>query len=139
MPPLSAWMVRMALIALGTGFTIGAWMLTAKAIPFDPTYRRLLAPHIEVLLFGWLLQLAVGMAVWILPRFEKPPKYGRIRLAWAGFILLNTGIACVVIGSYLGGPSDPLALAGHLAELIAVALLAVFLWPRVKPFMGDRD
>lgn len=136
MPPLSAWMVRAALLSLGAGFTLGAWMLTAKAIPFDPLYRRLLSPHIELLLFGWLLQLAIGMAVWILPRFAEPPKYGRIRLAWAGFFLLNAGIACVVIGSYVGGPSHPLALAGHLVELIAVILLAVFLWPRVKPFMG---
>ena len=136
MPVLSIWMVRAALLSLGFGFALGAWMLTAKAIPFDPTYRRLLAPHIEVLLFGWLLQLAVGVALWILPRFEKPPKYGRIRLAWAGFFLLNTGVACVVIGSYVGGPSHPLALVGHLAELAAVLLLAIFLWPRVKPFMG---
>ena len=136
MPPLSAWMVRVALLSLGVGFTIGAWMLTAKAVPFDPLYRRLIAPHIELLLFGWTLQLAVGVAIWILPRFEQPPKYGRIRLAWAGFALLNLGIAAVVFGSHLGGPSHPLALAGHLIELIAVVLFAVFLWPRVKPFMG---
>ncbi|MFN8378471.1 MAG: hypothetical protein U0452_07345 [Anaerolineae bacterium] len=136
MPPLSAWIVRVSLLSLGVGFSLGAWMLTAKAVPFDLMYRRLLAPHIELLLFGWMLQLAVGVALWILPRFEHPPKYGRIRLAWAGFFLLNIGIGCVVIGSYVGGPSHPLALAGHFAELVAVVLFVIFLWPRVKPFMG---
>ena len=74
MPVLSTWMVRAALLSLGFGFALGAWMLSAKAIPFDPSYRRLLAPHIEVLLFGWLLQLAVGVALWILPRFGREPR-----------------------------------------------------------------
>lgn len=136
MPPFSAWIVRVALLELGTGFTLGAYMLSAKGIPFDPLYRRLLAPHIELLLFGWTLQLAVGVAFWILPRFEQPPKYGRVRLAWAGFALLNLGIGLVIVGGWIGGPSHPLALAGRIVEAAAVALFAIFLWPRVKPFMG---
>lgn len=136
MPHLTMWMIRAALVQLAVGFTLGAYMLSAKGIPFDPLYRRILAPHIELLLFGWLLQLAVGMAVWILPRFQEPPKYGRIRLAWAGFILFNTGIGLVIAGGWISGPSHPLALAGHIVEALAVALFAVFLWPRVKPFMA---
>ncbi|HYO87327.1 MAG TPA: hypothetical protein VER79_01695 [Candidatus Limnocylindrales bacterium] len=136
MPPLSAWMVRVALMELGVGFTLGAYMLSAKGIPFDPLYRLALAPHIELLLFGWTLQLAVGVAAWILPRFEQPPKYGRIRLAWAGFALLNLGLALVIAGGLMGGPAHPLALAGRVSEAAAVVLFAVFLWPRVKPFMG---
>jgi heme/copper-type cytochrome/quinol oxidase subunit 1 len=136
MPPLSNWMIRVALAQLGIGFTLGAYMLSAKGIPFDPLYRRLLTAHIELLLFGWLLQLAVGVAFWILPRFEQPPKYGRVKLAWAGFALFNLGLALVIAGGWLGGASHPLALAGHLVEAAAVVLFALFLWPRVKPFMG---
>ncbi len=136
MPPLSMWMIRTALAQLGVGFTLGAYMLSAKGIPFDPLYRRALAPHIELLLFGWTLQLAVGVAVWILPRFEQPPKYGRIHLAWAGFALINIGIGLVIVGGWISGPSHPLALAGRACEAAAVLLFAVFLWPRVKPFMG---
>ena len=136
MPPLSAWMVRAALLCLGIGFTLGAWMLTAKVIPFDPEYRRLLTPHIELLLFGWMLQLAVGVAAWILPRFEQPPKYGRLPLAWAGFAMLNIGLVAVVLGSYAAGPAHPAAIAGRILGFLGVVCFAAFLWPRVKPFMA---
>ena len=83
MTRLSVWTVRTSLLYLGAGFLIGALMLTQKGVPIDPAWLRLLPLHVEVVLFGWTLQLGMGIAFWILPRFSQEPRYGHQPLGWA--------------------------------------------------------
>ena len=132
MTRLSAWTVRTALLYLGVGFFIGALMLAQKGLPFDPLVLRLLPLHIEVVLFGWTLQLAMGIAFWILPRFSHEPRYGNQGFGWLAFVLLNVGVLCAGLGQWLG--ADPrVALLGRLAEVGAVIFFLGHAWPRVKP------
>jgi hypothetical protein len=70
MTRLSMWTVRTALLYLGVGFLLGALMLLQKGVPIDPSMLRLLPMHVEFVLLGWTLQLAMGVAFWILPRFS---------------------------------------------------------------------
>jgi cbb3-type cytochrome oxidase subunit 1 len=130
MPRLSVWMIRTALIHLLLGFTIGALLLANKGVLIDPFLWRLLPIHIEFLLLGWTLQLALGVAFWILPRFqnERP----RSSLAWLAYILLNVGIGLVAI-SLIFVATPMLVFYGRLAEVGAVAAFALHAWPRVKP------
>ncbi|HXI35189.1 MAG TPA: hypothetical protein VNH63_13990, partial [Gemmatimonadales bacterium] len=66
---MSVWFVRSALVCLVLGFTLGGVMLAAKGTGDTALIPRLLPIHIELLLVGWMLQLAMGVAQWILPRF----------------------------------------------------------------------
>lgn len=90
MPRLSIWFIRAALIYLAVGFTFGALLLANKGFPISPQLWRLLPAHIELLLVGWTLQLAMGVAFWILPRIRATR--GVVRPAWAAFALLNGGL-----------------------------------------------
>jgi len=128
---LSVWTVRSALLHLGVGFLIGALMLTQKGVPIDPNWLRLLPLHIELLLFGWTLQLGMGIAFWILPRFSREPRYGDMRLGWAAFALINFGVWCVGAGQWLNAPLS-IILLGRAAEVLAVVCFARHAWPRVK-------
>lgn len=130
MPAISVWSIRAALLYLIAGFTFGALMLTNKGLPISPLVWRLLPIHMEFLLAGWLVQLAMGVAFWILPRFRN--QRGNSQVALAAFILLNTGIWLVVIGNAFGASSS-LILAGRLAETGAAVAFAIHAWPRVKP------
>ena len=130
MPRLSTWFIKASLIYLATGFTLGALMLANKGLRFSPLAWRLLPVHIELLLTGWIVQLAMGVAFWILPRFQS--SRGDVRPAWAAFALLNGGLLLVAAGTLLGAPGW-IALAGRLAEVAAVAAFALNAWPRVKP------
>jgi hypothetical protein len=76
MPRLSVFMLRTALIHLGIGFTLGALLLSNKGIPYALELWRLLLPHVEFVLFGWTMQLMMGVAFWILPRHTHEPRYG---------------------------------------------------------------
>jgi len=130
MPRLSVWFIKASLLYLATGFTLGALMLINKGVRLYPLFWRLLPAHIEVLLVGWIAQLAMGMAFWILPRFQS--SRGNVRPAWAAFWLLNSGLLLVALGALAGAPPWTM-LAGRLVEVAAVVAFALNAWPRVKP------
>jgi cbb3-type cytochrome oxidase subunit 1 len=132
MTRLSVWTVRAALLYLGTGFLIGALMLTQKGVSFDPALLRMLPMHIEFVLIGWTLQLAMGIAFWILPRFSREPRYGNQTLGWLALGFLNIGILCAGLGQWLNAPSA-VFLLGRLLELAAWLFFVLQAWPRVKP------
>ncbi len=132
MPRLTVWMVRTALLQLGVGFTFGMLMLFNKGVPFDPFLWRLLPVHIEIMLLGWTMQLGMGVAFWILPRFTTAPRYGRERLGWLAYVLLNAGLLIFVLSAWVGGAALP--FVGRALELAAVVAFVVLIWPRVKAF-----
>jgi cbb3-type cytochrome oxidase subunit 1 len=137
MPRLSIWMVRAALLHLGIGFTLGGVLLWSKGVGIDPTVWRLWPVHVELTLIGWTLQLAMGVAFWILPRLQRTDRYGRTRLAWWSFGLLNAGVLLAALGLWRNLPAG-VSLAGRALELLAVAAFAAYIWPRVKWF-GPGD
>jgi heme/copper-type cytochrome/quinol oxidase subunit 1 len=124
--------VRSALLYLGVGFLIGAVMLFEKGIPLQLASPRMLPMHVEFVLIGWTLQLAMGVAFWILPRFSREPRYGHLRYGWLAFVLLNIGVLCAGTGQWLAAP-PPLVVGGRVAELLAVIFFALQAWPRIKP------
>lgn len=130
MPRLSAWLVRAALLYLGAGFLFGALLLFNKGVPFLAALWRLLPVHQEWLLLGWTAQLTLGLAYWILPRFEA--RRQREHWAAAAGLLLNAGVWTVSAAAWFSLPGGWL-LAGRLLEAAAVLAFAWHAWPRVKP------
>lgn len=130
MPRLSTWFIRSALLHLVLGFTFGGLLLFHKGLPLHPLLWRLLPAHIEFLLFGWTVQLIMGVGFWIFPRFLR--SRGDVRPAWLAFGLLNLGMWLVGVGPLPGIP--PLVpFLGRLAEAGAIVAFALNAWPRIKP------
>lgn len=130
MPRLSAYAVRAALIHLTLGFGVGALLLGNKGVALHPAIWALLPAHIDLLLFGWTAQLAMGVAYWILPRFRRVPKRGSPVLAAASFAALNLGVLAVATSPWLP-LSGPIRLTGRSLEFLAVLLFAYSAWRRV--------
>ncbi len=131
MPRLSVWFVSFSLIHLFLGFTIGGLILANKGFPFAPWIWNLLPAHMEFLLLGWMVQLAMGVAFWILPRFRSKPPRGNVNFVWSAFGLLNAGIVMVVIQPFIS--MSWLALTGRFLETSSVLLFVFSSWQRVKP------
>lgn len=121
-------MVRLSLLHLALGATLGTVLMAAKGGSASPGAWRLLPVHRELLLMGWLLQMAGGVGWWILPR--RGGSRGPAVVARSACGLLNLGVAAVAVAGVAALPA--LAAAGRAAELTAVVLLAVGLWPRVR-------
>ncbi len=130
MPRLSQWYVKLSFGYLLAGFTVGALLLANKGRPLHPALWSLLPAHIEWLLLGWVAQLTLGVAFWILPRFWKEPRRGNTTGAAVAIVLLNGGIILISLGALLG--LGPWATAtGRLLEVGAAAAFAHSALPRV--------
>jgi hypothetical protein len=130
-PRLTIWTIRAALFYLALGFTLGALLLFHKGIPISPILWRFLPAHIEFLLFGWTVQLVMGMAFWILPRFSREPRRGNVPLACAAVVSLNIGVLFAGLGPALTAP-PLLAVLGRAAEFGGAVAFAAYAWPRIK-------
>lgn len=134
MPRVSQWLVRASLVYLALGFTLGAVLLFNKGIPLTPVLVRLLPAHIEFLLVGWVIQLVMGVATWIFPRFgvARLP-YGSEAAAWLAFALVNAGVWLVGVGPLMAGRAgDVLPFIGRLVEAASAVVFAANIWARVR-------
>jgi hypothetical protein len=129
MPALSAWTVRLALIYLLSGFSMGALMLAQKGISYNLLVWRLLGAHIEFLVMGWTVNLIFGVAYWILPRYPGGSR-GSPGLPVLSVIVFNLGILAASAAAWLGGE---VLIAGRILQLVGVVLFAASAWGRVRP------
>jgi hypothetical protein len=134
MPAISAWLLRLSLVALVTGAALGGWLLGAE--PWSSEWLpRLRAAHVYLMLWGWLLPFVLGTAFWILPRHAEVGR-GSLRLGRAGTTLLSLGVAIGLTGALVGGDG---VWRGGLACTVAGAIVFLrLLWPRVKAFGREQ-
>lgn len=130
MPRLSVYFVRASLIYLLIGFTFGGLLLANKGIMISPVIWALLPIHIELAFVGWMIQLAMGIAFWILPRFSRGSPRGDERLSWLAFVFVNTGILFVALQI---SETPWLAFAGRILETMGLIAFAMGNWKRIKP------
>jgi hypothetical protein len=132
------WAIRAALVHLAAGFTLGGILLANKGTNPEPSLWRLLPLHREILLIGWMAQLAFGVAYWILPRMrrvraagpEAPGSRGGQAAFAASLICLNVGVLLAGITPAIGGPPQA-RLAGRILEASAGLFFAVHAWRRL--------
>jgi hypothetical protein len=133
MPLPSRWMIRCSFIYLVVGFLIGAGLLINKAYPVYPRIWILLPIHIEMLIFGWIIQFTLGTAYWILPKRQKHSNKRAQLPAMIIPIALNLGIL-LNISDHLFRLFDHAWLFGRSLELIAVLFFITLHWQRVTSF-----
>jgi heme/copper-type cytochrome/quinol oxidase subunit 1 len=133
MPKLSVWLVRASLVHMGIGFLFGALILYHKGVPLFTWMWRLLNLHVELMIFGWTMQLVMGVAFFALPRFsQREQRYGPVRLGWWSFYLLNSGVILTAVAHWYNTPT--FVLLGRLLVLLAIVAFVILIWPRVRPF-----
>ena len=130
MPKLSQWFIKFSFGYLLLGFTFGALLLAHKGQPVHPALWNWLPAHIEWLLVGWVAQLTLGVAFWIMPRYWKEPRRGNSRGAYVAIVLLNLGVWLASLGPVLR--LSPWALIiGRVLEVGAAIAFAHAIFPRV--------
>ena len=140
MPRLSQLMIRTALIWLVLGYTIGGLLLLNKGVPVLSWLWTLRLSHVHLLLVGWLVQFACGVAFWILPRLDASGRRGNERLVWLCYGALNGGVVLAALhGPLVAAVGDTLAVrtASVIAGVLYVVAISAFVAhaaPRVVPF-----
>jgi len=116
------WTVRAALLWLLGASALGALLLARGALG-HPELAGYIPVHAEMMLVGWMMQLAVGVAHWILPRGRGGDGRGRGWPIIGVVIALNAGVIAVIGGH---------ALTGRILETFAIILFAIQGAPRIK-------
>lgn len=128
MPQQCVILVRVALANLALGISMGSLLLAGKVLPMPPAIAALRPLHMELLMFGFMVQLAFGVALWILPR--TPVVRGE-NLSWLAGVLLNMGLWLVgLVGGTLSVPAA--GAIGRLIELVAMLIFGYQIWPRIR-------
>lgn len=140
MDRVSVLYTRAAVVWLVGGVTLGALMLSDTLVP--GSWRLWFTPtHGHMLFVGWFLQFAVGVGYWLLPRKrlpEAPLGYDE-RLALAGVVILNLGLALRVIAEPVGRMGferrldDYVLAVSSIAQLVAIFIIARQMWGRLMP------
>lgn len=141
MPVETRLFVKASLLWLLAAFVLGGMLLTAKAT------GHLLTPslgivHAHMAFVGWLVNLVIGIALWLLPvnREAFPNNRGRYPIAavrWC-FSLLNAGLAVRLIAEPAIDRYGPAVLpstaliVSALAQIAAIAIFAAIAWRRVR-------
>ena len=130
MPDLSVWFIRTAFVHFSIGITAGTLIFLNKSFLIDHRLWTFLPVHIELLLAGWILNLVMGVAYWILPRLQEGSLRGNEKIVWTAFILLNAGVLITAFGE-LALPDHSSMLIGRTMEFLAAPLFASQVWRRV--------
>lgn len=142
MPRLSQLMIRTALVWLALGYTVGGLMLFNKGIPLLGWFWTLRFPHVHMLLIGWTVQFACGVAFWIMPRLDAQDSRGNEQLVWLCYGALNSGVVIAAFHDPLVGALPHLdsslvrampVIAGG-CYMIAISAFFGHLWRRILPF-----
>ena len=138
MDPVSSLMIRSSLIWLVTGLVGGSLILLDASFP--GLWRTWLTPgHVHMLLVGWFLQFALGVAIWLFPRRRTPaqPRGYNEYIAMFAVLALNLGLVLRVVfealdrANHSWGITTVAYAISAIAQVLAVTLIAWGLWPRV--------
>ncbi len=138
MPFESRLFVKTSLVALVLTFAAGAFIAIAEAFG-HPLQAIWAVEHAHLAFVGWLVNIVLGIALWMLPlaRERYPHTAGRYpaRAPIVIYILLNGGLAMRILSEPLLGTGSVARAAlsvSAAAQLAAILLFAFVAWHRVR-------
>lgn len=136
MPTTVRWLLRSAFFFLLCGVGVGLWLLAGKS-GMGTFYYGLVPVHTHLLLFGFVMQLVFGIAIWMFPRIR-----GRGTPPWLGWSILTTGsggtLLRAVCGTIIAVQPDRIRVlakwvfVGGSLQTVAVILAIITLTPRIR-------
>ncbi len=137
MPFFSRLAVKTSLAYLIAALVTGL-LLAAAGLAWLPAGVAALSPvYFHLFMVGWVMQLIVGVAYWMFPKFTRAQPRGSTPLAWITYVGLNLGLLLRAVAE----PALTLAGGGRWGWALACAALLQWVggiafvantWTRVK-------
>ncbi|HLF03171.1 MAG TPA: hypothetical protein VI547_14405 [Anaerolineales bacterium] len=137
MPRLTRWFIKTALAYFVVGLLVGVLVMARSVVALPALVGALGPAYFHLLMVGWVMQLIIGVAFWMFPKFTTEQPRGSETLGWATYILLNAGLILRVIGEPANAV-QPQPLLGWLVAASAVLQwlagmgFVINTWRRVK-------
>jgi hypothetical protein len=144
MPQTVRWFIRTSAMYLVLTFLAGAIFLYHNWLS-GPVPRVWVIVHLHAGLVGWLVNIVIGVALWMFPLNKEafPETAGRytLPLARTCYFGLNLGLAVRLITEPIFWYTQNRLVGGLMAlsgipQLIAVAIFLYIVWMRVRQVEG---
>lgn len=124
-----------SIIHICIGIFLGLIMYLVPLFEWHLPMTAIRSVHVHLILFGGVIQLIMGVALWMFPRKKKPPHYTSKTKGMILFILMNTGIVMRSLFELAGRQNHSyylLALTGVLLQVLAMLLFFVLIITRIR-------
>jgi heme/copper-type cytochrome/quinol oxidase subunit 1 len=130
--------IKTAIVFLAIGLLIGGWMLVRRELydVYPSAYE--LSAHTHALLVGFMMEMILGVALWLFPRPSKEDARYSPRAAEAAWWVLTVATGSRVLGELAHPVVDSrtlrwvVVLAG-LAQALGLLLFFHTMWTRIRP------
>ena len=112
------WMIKTSLIYLFLGVSIGFLTFLSSRIPELAWISSWRTVHVHLILVGSVIQIIMGVALWMFPRRKEPPGWTTEREGMTLYVGFNVG----TVGRSLFEPFAQSAVSAHLLTLSGMGL-----------------
>lgn len=142
--------IKTAIAFLGVGLVLGGWMLVRRELQGIPPTVYETSAHTHALFVGFVMEMILGVALWLFPRPHKDDRRYSPRVAEAAYWLLTIGTVARVAGEIardsIDGPTLRWAVVcSGLAQIAGIGLFFYTMWLRIRAVgsqsreaMGER-
>jgi cbb3-type cytochrome oxidase subunit 1 len=137
MPPITRLFIKTSLLYLVAALGAGLLLALRPLAPLPGFVAGLTPVYFHLFMVGWVMQIIVGVAYWMFPKWSKLRPRGYDSLAMSTFWLLNSGLLLRVVAepaqlvSPWSGWGWLIVLAATLQWLAGLTFV-VNTWPRIK-------
>lgn len=134
--------IKTAIGFLVVGLVLGGWMIARRELWNAPPSPYLVSAHTHALFVGFVMELILGMALWLFPRPAKDDERYSSRAVSASYWLLTLSTAGRVAGEVARPLVDVVALRWFvvlcgLGQIAAMLLFFNAMWSRIRP-LGSK-
>jgi hypothetical protein len=130
--------IKTAIAFLAVGLAIGSWMIARRELFGVFPSQYLVSAHTHALFVGFVMEMILGVALWLFPRPSKDDQRYSVRLAEAAYWLLTIATAGRIAGELAHTLIDSPALrwavlACGLGQAVGILLFFYTMWTRIRP------
>lgn len=129
------WMIFTALVYLAVGLVIGLLMFLGYRYPAWAWIYRWRIVHVHLILVGGIIQMIMGVALWMFPRKREPPGWTSEGEGLTLYALFNSGTVSRSLAEPFWADATWCyfaALAGIGLQILALGYFLVLIWQRVR-------
>jgi len=129
------WMIKTALIYLFLGILIGLLTFLSGRIPELAWISKWRTVHVHLILLGSVIQIIMGVALWMFPRRKEPPGWTTEREEMALYVGFNTDTVVRSLFEPFGQSGfSPylLTLSGMILQTLSLLYFLLLIFQRVR-------
>ncbi|MDP2603530.1 MAG: hypothetical protein Q8S00_13200 [Deltaproteobacteria bacterium] len=129
------WMIKTSLVYLFLGISIGFLTFLAQRIPelaWILTWRTV---HVHLILVGSVIQIIMGVALWMFPRRKEPPGWTTEREGMTLYVGFNAGtLVRSVFEPFWQSGLLPylLTLSGMILQILSLLYFLLLIFQRIR-------